>query len=872
MKNLKQKSGFLLPPVITAAILLSVFWAEGLFPFGERTVAWCDMTQQVIPLLMDLKDILKGEAGFFFNINNAGGMNFFGVFFFFLSSPFSFLVAFVDKADMLLFANVLVILKLALSSLSAYIFFTLRPQKPSYTLRVLLSSMYALCGYGMLFYQNVMWLDICIAFPPLVLALEHLIERKTNIFYTVMLSVIMVLNFYIGVIVAAFVLLFMGINILSKEQDFKEISVKFISGTFFSVLITAVVWLPSLLGVSASARGESFVSTILNSRFLSHYETVLPLLFCSAFIFVCVGGRLISGKKRSGKLNRYLLLFFLTLVPFFIEPINIMWHTGSYMSFPARYGFITIFMGLICCAEILSEEEEGVINAPVIVTSVFSFFIAIFYGAWLINFVNLNLNSLSNYTMTLWGNSTSFDGLAKVFFIGLACYGAVYLLYRFKRITKTAFVILISALFIFESVANIKVYMVSPSVHNSSLNQHFEEIVSLEDKIEDNDFYRVMTSSKITDYNMVGAIGYPSLSHYTSLTDKSYMFTQKRLGYTSVWMEVGSQGGTEFTNALYSVKYMIKPDESGYEIDEQDYYYGLGIITDANLNGLEEIPEDLTRAEVQQYIFEALYGDKLITEYEFDDYSSGIQKSNGYYYISNGAYIRYTVNVKGKQSLYADLFSRLSNDLSEVYYSSLKITVNGRTLTDNYPRATNNGVYKLGEFENETVSVVIEGLKDVQCRSFGVFGLDLEKLSDKISETETANLKTRKNSIEGEYFAENKKTCLLQVPYNTGFTVKVNGKKVEYNRAFSNFITFPIEKGSNKVEIRFLPNGFVLGLIASLLGIALFALYIIFRKKIKTPQAAAEIGIYLFYMAVITGFIAVYVAPILIVMLKIFIK
>ncbi len=32
-----------------------------------------------------------------------------------------------------------------------------------------------------------------------------------------------------------------------------------------------------------------------------------------------------------------------------------MWHTGSYQAFPARYGYITVFLGLIIAADMLND-------------------------------------------------------------------------------------------------------------------------------------------------------------------------------------------------------------------------------------------------------------------------------------------------------------------------------------------------------------------------------------------------------------------------------------------------------------------------------------------------------------------------------------
>ena len=60
-------------------LLLVLYAMKELFPFGEFTVSWCDMNQQVVPLLCEFKDILEGKGSLFLNLQNAGGMNFWPV-------------------------------------------------------------------------------------------------------------------------------------------------------------------------------------------------------------------------------------------------------------------------------------------------------------------------------------------------------------------------------------------------------------------------------------------------------------------------------------------------------------------------------------------------------------------------------------------------------------------------------------------------------------------------------------------------------------------------------------------------------------------------------------------------------------------------
>lgn len=138
-----------------AALLSVIYTVFGLYPFGGKTLSWCDMSQQVIPLLMEMKEVFTGKAGWFLNMQNAGGMSFWGVFFFFLASPLHLSVLFVEKADIYLLVNVLVLIKLSLAASTASIFF--RHETPSLELpaHLALCIGYGLCGYGLMYYQNL---------------------------------------------------------------------------------------------------------------------------------------------------------------------------------------------------------------------------------------------------------------------------------------------------------------------------------------------------------------------------------------------------------------------------------------------------------------------------------------------------------------------------------------------------------------------------------------------------------------------------------------------------------------------------------------------------------------------------------------------
>lgn len=555
MDKLKKALPFIIPPLAVLLIMGFAFYRHGLYPFGDGTVSWCDMSQQVIPLLTDFKDIFTGKDGMFLNFHNAGGMDLWGVFFFFIASPYTLLVLFVDKADIIYLVNILTVLKMMTAAVTAQIYFRSCQKKLDPYIGAVLSVIYAFCGYGMLYYQNNIWLDMMYLFPLLMVAFRELFE-----------------------------------------------------------------------------------------------------------------------------------------------------------------------------------------------------------------------------------------------------------------------------------------------------------------------------------VNLVGSMGYNSLSHYTSLTSRDYMYMMKQLGYSSYWMEVGSYGGTELTDALLSVKYLIEKNTGSadavysndtYEIVPTEYYLPLGIVTDADLSGSEELSTG-TRSDVQKKLFEQLFGgngDELITDYEYTTIYGVQDDSNfkpNYTLNTTGdvAYMDYSIDVTDKQTLYFDCFDKLSNSLSEDINGSFMVTVNGQVMQMDYPSQSSNGLLKLGEFENEHVNVRVTLKKDItNCRSYGVFGLHHNVLEKALEQAQTAGLTDSDGKLSGSVNAKAGQKCVLQIPYQEGLKIKVNGKAVSYDKVFGDLVSFDLQEGENTITVTSVPNGFYAGLALTIAGIALTAGYFFIRKKLKfgeTLEAAALVAV---IGAGTIVMIVVYVAP-----------
>ncbi len=863
---------FTAPPLLVFLVLGYAFKLLGLYPFGDQTISWCDMNQQVVPLMNDFKDILDGKSSMFLNFENAGGMNFWGVFFFFLASPFTFLIKFVAKENIMLFMNVMVILKLMLSSLTAMIYFRCCQKDLHRGIAIGLSIAYAFCGYGMMYYQNIIWLDMMYLFPLLMLALEKLTKNKNPLPYIGVISAMIAVNYYIGYMIVIFLLLFMGIYVFMHKDKGTDIYTKFIAGSAIAMLITAVVWIPSVLQFQSSARGKPLLESLKSSDFITAYETMLPLLFCSAFVIAAI---VVFGffARQNKNTKFYLCMFLLLTIPIFIEPINKMWHTGNYMSFPGRYAFITVFMGLICCAYFLKQQTNDKPAYPVYIQIPTALILAVTvfaYYRFADNYITRNFNTITEYSRTLWGNDDSLEQVSELFLIALVVFGAICLCYKKRVIGKDFFAVLLCFMVAAEGFTNSNIYMTSQTRIHGDANTNYQQQIALTDKIDDSSFYRVKTSRKLMDYNLIGSLGYPSISHYTSLTDKDYLFTMKRLGYSSVWMEQGSNGGTVFTDALLSMGYEISNDNNNSVYNSGDLYinklpqkFNLGIVTSKDISNNAEIPEIYDRTVVQQYIYNSLFDDNaLVTKYNPDTELNNF--NGGKYHFNPMEELSYTIKVEGKQRLYFDCFDALTTNLSEPIYNALSISVNGEIMQNTYPTDTNNGVLDLGEYEDANITVKVAITSKLDCYSFGLFGIDENILSQTIENTPTVNFQRDKGILTGKCTAKSGQSCFLSVPYNDGFTIKVNGKSVDYNKTFGAFISFPLDEGENNITVSFAPKGFTAGLIISFIGIAAAIIYSVKRKQIPQIEKLNIITRYAVQVIFVLVIAAVYIIPVLI--------
>ncbi len=890
---------YILPPLAVVAIFFGIFYYKDIYPFGKKTIAWCDMTQQGVPYLLNFKSVLEGDDSLFLNMANAAGMDGWSLFRAYFARPFNYLVLFIEPAEAMDFISVITVLKLAACSATAMVFFRTCIKKLDPAIAAVLSMMYSFCAFGTMYYQILNWPDAMYILPLYFAGLYLLIKEHKIALFTVSLAFVM-LNFSFGFMTVVATLLLLGHYTVSNGDlsEVKRTAFEFTAGSALAAILCAPSWLSFFGAYNDSARGVDLESTLASSALFTTKNTAYPLLMSTAFIFLAVFAYKAYKKDALGKALYF--LFGMMMIPMVIEPINKMWHAGSYMGFPNRYAFIIIFSGLVIAGIVLSRIREA---SPIeatdkkaknsLVTSICASVLVLSVCYFLYKFVfaytDKNFKAMGKYASTLWGDSTSYKHMLIVMCIFLLVYALCYFVYKKGWVGKRAFAMFMLTVVVCEAYVSVNTYVVPAT--SKVKTENFREYGDLAYRIEDDDFYRVKNTGflnaaySISEANFPGAIGYNCMGHYSSFTSENYLYAAKAYGYSSVWMKIESYGGTKFSDALFNVKYEIgkianKPADvvysnSKYYIAETEQYLPIGVFTD--INNPEIDVNNVTRMQLQEKVFDAITNGKSdLFEYVSPDKLTNcklVDNGKKYSITTSGSdsYIDYTVEIKGTKTLYFDCFDQFSNSLSEKINGSFDVYVNNKRLIASFPKDTSNGLLNLGTFTDATVDVRLKVLKNVSARSFGVYAMDDKALDKAIAEISTANLQLDGNEVYGSYTAKESGYIFISLPYNPKYNCRVNGKSVTPIKAFGGFTAVPVAVGENTISLSYTTSMFYPSMIMMIVGIAIAILVLVLMKKKKSASfyefsggvlgdKATGILSMIAYIGVIVCFIAVILA------------
>lgn len=846
MKNKKYLNTSLLVLVIFAV----VFIVKGIFPFGDKSIIWSDMHDQITAFYYHFYDAVRGGSSFFVDFTSGGGINFWGVMVNYITSPVSLILLLFPRGMVENAVSLVVVIKTLLASLACLYFVSkyFKKIQPSY--QVLLSLLYAFSSYTFLLYIIPSWMDMVYLFPILLIGLRKLLDLEDVKLYIIVLSICLICSFYVSFIVLLFIIFASFIYLyIYKKDNMKHAIFNLGVSTVIALMISAFFLFPTFLQLSESQRAGIDLSAVLNSGF-GPLSDKISFLFASGFLCSSVILLLFNFKKHKKFVSFLLPLLIMVGLPLIIEPLNKMWHFGSYYYFPYRYGFILIFLLIIGACYYLNN-----VNSKDIIPIKFRKWlplIAIGVSLLSMTFILIKFDEpimMSIDKLTLSSNKIS---LLLLFFVFVLVFISSFIILMSDR-DKKSNIVLLYVLVISNLLFNGYFYLGGYDPSSKLLLQYDQMIKMNKIKgVTGNYYMKEVNRDLISNYGMVTGIN--TFSNFTSLVNKNTFLTMQRLGYDSYGMDVQSIGGNLFTDIFLAQKYIASNEEISdsyydfinnelglnyYEFNK-DMSYGYIIKNNASL------VDSKNSFEASNIIYNSITGKENI----FDIYDLITYSEPTVY--KKDLVLEEKIEIVGKKRLYLEVFVDFDHNIKMDNYKSFDVYVNGELLYHEVPNSSRNGTLLLGDFENRTVDIKIVSLNDSLVRNITLGSLDLSKIDSFVASNNVFSKMYFSGNVINVNVIGNKGDILfIPITYLNGYT-----STHEIFKVFDNFVGIRLNDGVNDIEIAYMPKGIVIGAIISILGVLLYFIWIKFLVNVNLSILHKPIFyIYMIiYIMIVVGF------------------
>ncbi len=805
---------FLLPLIMMVAILIS----KHVFPFGDRCILRTDFYHQYLPFHAELQNKLKNFESLFYTYKVGLGTNFITLLAYYLACPFNILLFFVPEANALEFITVMVVLKIAFSGFTMSYYLVKRYKTDSFVV-IFFAIFYAMSQYIAAYYWNIMWLDNIVIFPLLMLGFEDLQNGKKPYLYIITLALSILCNYYIGTITCFFFVVYFVFYSVLKNKKIKEIGINFLKtagSTLIGVMISSILLLPIFFAFKTTASSDStFPSSVKEyftmieaiSRHLP-FTTVengienWPNIYSGIACLPLLAMYFFSKKFKTKEKICYATILLFFLASFSINTLDYIWHVFKYPnSLPCRQSFIYTFLILTIAIKPLFKFKSFETKD---ITLCFTIPVAIIILAEKV----LKTEKVGFYSIY-------------VALILLLLYLILFLKYKSKNSNKNLLLYLSVVLVCFEAFMNL--YQTSiTTIKRDDYMKNTANIKAITASIKGitDDFYRV-ERAKMKTKDDGAFLHFPTSSIFSSSAYASGTEFYKSFGMEASTNAYSITGSTPFADSLLSVKYKL------FEKEE----------TNNKSMNMREIANDGT-----VYLYQNLdvlplsfiLPESFLTEYDKSSGNPATVQNNFSRTFKLGTVLdKKTVEINGVDA-------KFKTTEAGDYYAFVRdkgikeVAVTYPTTTETFKNLNRGFFIELGylesdvelEFKNKTndSQLLIEVFR---------FNFDtLKKVVEKVNSFAEYKMKNfNETCIEYTMNVKEPGTCILSLPYDKGFTIMVDGTKVEPKQVMDFFLGFDIVNGMHEIKVTYVPSGFVMGAILSIIGLLILVSMILYDKK-----------------------------------------
>jgi uncharacterized membrane protein YfhO len=790
----RPSDGLLAAFFVPMVIMVIIFAQRGIFPFGEESFLRTDMYHQYAPFFSEFRYKLTHGGSLLYSWDIGMGVNFAALYAYYLASPLNWLLVLCPKNYVIEFMTYLIVFKIGLSGLS-FSWYLRRHNKTMDFGVAFFGIFYALSGYMAAYSWNIMWLDCILLFPLIMLGLEKLVKEKKCFLYCLTLGLSILSNYYISIMICIFmVFYFIALLILEGLKSWKEILIRGGLFALFSLLaggLSAAVLLPEIYALQSTASGDfNFPQTI--SSYFSIFDMIArhlpavepeigldhwPNIYCGVavlmFFLLYLGCRQIRQKEKIVMCS--LLLFF--FASFSVNTLNFIWHGFHFPnSLPCRQSFIYIFLMLFTCYQAYIHLHE--IPWKHVVTAFFASVIFVLMAQKLIT------------------DEAYHFSVFYVAILFLSIYAGLISLYQ-KGISRNVLVLLALGVVSLEAAVNTTVTSVTTTSRTNYVKDNKASSELADSLMPGTSFYRIEKVTRKTK-NDGAWMNFPTVSLFSSTANSDLTAFFKKLGCESSTNAYSITGSTPLVDALFAVKYGLYSEETEDDgisvpvsskdemyLRENTYALSLGFMVPYDLENNWQL--DLTNpAEVQNDLSVVLGANPVLSEVPSEITGTSFTftpEADGDYYVF--------VSNKKVEKVNAQLGEKTKSfdNVSRGFLLELGYLKSGEKITLRNDDNDQDLVAAAYRFQPE-------GLESV----YNILNRNSMKLT-----------KWTDTQIHGTVTADKAGLLFLSIPYDKGWTVKVDGKMVEPYKLFDTFLSVHMTAGTHDITLEYMPQGLKTG-------------------------------------------------------------
>lgn len=829
-KQHKLLSPQILAFIIPIVVLTILYIIRGIYPFGERAYMRMDFYHQYAPFAKEFIDRIRNGESFLYAWESGLGTNYWAHYAYYLASPFNLLLALVPKSFVIEAMNIIMVIRAGIAGFSMVTF--LKEEHKENVMMAAFGIFYALSGYYLAYSCNIMWMDGYALFPLVALGVKRIAQGKSAKLYLFTMLICTFSNFYLAVIAGMCCVVYLITELIAgSKKTLKELFFavgRFVGSTLLYVACCAVILLPTALALRNTPAGGSefpektefyFAFYELIERMCVMSESVLkgselPNIYVSVFVLFCLALFFCNKEIKAKRKVVYGLAVLFLLVSFEWNGLDYLWHGLHFPnSFPARQSFFYIFLVIAMAYEAYEKRKSLHVAAVPVTWGVFLILFGLYY--WFV------------------GKDIEFEGMEIFIFsiIIMAIYAVI--LSTEKFVPHKVYIILLMSICIGEIVLNTLTIGISSNVSREGYKEDdaVTEALLLQIMPEENDFYRIEELNRKT-VNDSSWDDYYGASYFSSTMPGGVKEFFDAFGMRTSSVSHSYQGATPLITSLLGIRYVFADEEllpaNGFtetELEfgedtvflyENKWVLPLGFMIDAEVENNFEY--DYNNPFVTQNRFaKSVLGEdvELFTGMEKTEESNHRVSlfvpagENPFIYVTS--YME-AIEVETVNAGNGESFEKEYDDLKFKRILSLGVTEYDRFI---YISSADDSVEMVRFYAYQ----MHEEIWKAVCRRLGTQPMELKEFSD------TKIVTTIDVTERGVLFTS--------IPYEAGWTVKVNGQEVETFAWENAFLAFSLEEGVHEITFSYIPDGFLPGLIISLFGCACVVLIIVFKKKKK---------------------------------------